>query len=300
MMVKVAEHYQSEMPSKRDAQGRVWYFSPSGDPYCVSTGREFVDPTTVMSASVWKFRTTIVKVAEQWELIDFQQPLHPTDDLTEPFSGIIRETIVITMMHRTQCPPPLLQEDPLPRDGGSEELPEVVEPSPGGDDKDVDMKAGDVVDESSPAAAPGIQLERRDPETLDVGGHVLNAESSAADLKSACRTLGIGATGSKSVLFKRLVKHMQRKEAQESLSLQDAAKLASRQPVAERVPKPPSPEQIALRSLTHIPFEKWCPICVSTRSRRDRHVQGSEAHRSEVAFHRSRWISSMWTWMALS
>ena len=141
------------------------------------------------------------------------------------------------------------------------------------------MKAGDVVDEPSPPAAPGIQLERRDPETLDVGGHVLNAESSAADLKSACRTLGIGATGSKSVLFKRLVKHMQRKEAEESLSLQDAAKLASRQPVAERVPKPPSPEQIALR--THIPFEKWCPICVSTRSRRDRHVQGSEAHRSE-------------------
>ena len=61
------------------------------------------------------------------------------------------------------------------------------------------MKAGDVVDEPSPAA-PGIQLERRDPETLDVGGHVLNAESSAADLKSACRTLGIGATGPKCAL----------------------------------------------------------------------------------------------------
>ena len=121
------EHCQSEMPSKRDAHGRVWYFSPSGDPYCVSTGREFVDPTTVVSASVWKFRTTIVKVAEQWELIDFQQPLDPTDDLIEPLPGIIRETAVITM-HRTQClpeliglafavhaPPPLPQERILSR-----------------------------------------------------------------------------------------------------------------------------------------------------------------------------------------
>ena len=118
---------------------------------------------------------------------------------------------MIGLAFTVHAPPPLLQEDPPPRDGDSEELPEVVEPSQGGDDKDTDMKAGDVVDEPSPPAAPGIQLERRDPETLDVGGHVLNAESSAADLKSACRTLGIGATGSKSVLFKRLVKHMQRK-----------------------------------------------------------------------------------------
>ena len=293
------EHYQSEMPSKRDARGRVWYFSPSGDPYCVSTGREFVDPTTVMSASVWKFRTTIVKVAEQWELIDFQQPLDPTDDLTEPLPGIIRETTVITMMHRTQClpeviglaPPPLLQEDPPPRDGDSEELPEVVEPSQGGDDKDADMKAGDVVDEPSPPAAPGIQLERRDPETLDVGGRVLNAESSAADLKSACRTLGIGATGSKSGLFKRLVKHMQRKEAEESLSLQDAAKLASRQPVAERVPKPPG-----LISLLRNGAPSACPLALGeiVMSR------GARLIVAKVAFHRSRWISSMWTWMALS
>ena len=57
------ERYQSGTSSTRDAHGRAWHVSPCGDPFCVSTGREFVDPTSDMSADVWKFRTTVAKVS---------------------------------------------------------------------------------------------------------------------------------------------------------------------------------------------------------------------------------------------
>ena len=130
-------------------------------------------------------------------------------------------------------------------------------------------------------ALPGIQLERVVPDSIEVEGVKLSVESAGSALKSACVQLGIGKTGSRTVLFKRLVRHMQRRKAEDELSFQAAAQLPERDPRPEPTPAMPTPEEIAKHNLTHIPFQKWCPVCVSTRSRRDRHQQGGESHQSQ-------------------
>ena len=84
--------------------------------------------------------------------------------------------------------------------------------------------ANDPVEDDEPPGVqpvmPGVQLERPVPEEIEVEGKRLTAETPAAELKLARRALGIGATGSKTVLFKRLVKHMWRRKMEDHLAYQ--------------------------------------------------------------------------------
>ena len=99
---------------------------------------------------------------------------------------------------------------------------------------------------------PGVQLELPTPETVEVEGVALSSGSSASALKMARASLGIGRTGSRTVLWKRLVRHMQRRQKEDNLTLQEAACPQE---------QPARPE--------------------SARSRRDKHQQGAGAHRSD-------------------
>ena len=278
-----------------DEHGNAWHFAPNGDPFCLSEGTTFVYPEDLMAPKLWKFRTTIVRVGDVWELIGFQQPLDASENLHELLPGVIYSSSMVTIMHRAkgmpdqvglsfekQEFPPVPMQVEVPSVDPSSALPgmaeppaEVPEPQ---DAEDADRPAFE--SEHEVPMAPGVQVQVPMPESIEVEGVTLTSESTAAELKRACRALGVGATGSKTVLFRRLVKYMKRKEAEATLSLQEAARCAERIPVEEKVPKGPTPEEEARHNLTHIPFAKWCPICVSTRSRRDSHVQGSEAHRS--------------------
>ena len=73
----------------------------------------------------------------------------------------------------------------------------------------------------------------------------MTAETPAAELKLACRARGIGATGSKTVLFKRLVRHMWRRKMEDDLALFEAAKLPERNPRPAAVPDEPTAEERA-------------------------------------------------------
>ena len=93
--------------------------------------------------------------------------------------------------------------------------------------------------------------------------------ASAAELKRACRSLGIGASGSKGALYKRLINHMRRRQVENDLSLQEAAKLPERAPRPEPpAPDMPDAETVARHNLTHVPFQKWCPLCEHTFTER--------------------------------
>ena len=252
-------------------------------------------PEDLMAPKLWKFRTTIVRVGDVWELIGFQQPLDASEDLHELLPGVIYSSSMVTIMHRAkgmpdqvglsfekQEFPPVPMQVEVPSVDPSSALPGMAEqPAEGPEPQDAEAADRPAFEsEHEVPMAPGVQVQVPMPESIEVEGVTLTSESTAAELKRACRALGVGATGSKTVLFRRLVKYMKRKEAEATLSLQEAARCAERIPVEEKVPKGPTPEEEARHNLTHIPFAKWCPICVSTRSRRDSHVQGSEAHRS--------------------
>ncbi|CAE7834903.1 RE2 [Symbiodinium sp. CCMP2592] len=275
-----------------DPRGRRWLFLPTGDPVCLSVGLNFVDPSAMMNTALWKFRTTVVKIAERWEVLELHQDLTSMSTMSGALSalddslpGVMYESLTMTVMHRTivepekfgfhvkpEAPNPLLDE-PLPQ-----VPPEPIRADEGMPDGANDSNAEDEQPGAQPVL-PGVQLEKPIPDEIDVEGKRLTAESPAAELKLACRALGIGATGSKNVLYKRLVKHVWRRKMEDDLALFEAAKLPERNPRSSPVPTEPSPEEVAKHRLTHVPYQPWCPLCVATRGRRDAH-RGDEAHRS--------------------
>ena len=260
-----------------------WGFLACGDPAFMTTGRTFIDPSPKMGIHLWKYRTTLIQIGEQWEMCDFQEPLEHCASLEEPLPGVIMPVSVLTIMHRAertleQCGIGVLSEfkfeDPkLPE---VPEIPEVI---------DIPMEEReDPPPPQPPAAPPGVMLQGGGDDHVVVEGIRLGPESNAAALKAACRSLGIGSSGSKAHLFKRLLNHMKRRQFEDALALEQAAKPLEHEPRAQSTPHTPTEEEIALHNLTHVPYKSWCPQCISSRSRRDRHDQGGENHASPGGF----------------
>ena len=242
-----------------DPHGRRWtFFLPTGDPVCLSVGLNFVDPSAMMNVELWKYRTTAVKIAERWEVLELHQDLSTVamfsgalSALDDSLPGVMYESLVMTVMHRSivepeklgfrlepEAPNPLLDAPPV-----------KVAPEPLQADEGMADGANDPVEDDEPPGVqpvmPGVQLERPVPEEIEVEGKRLTAETPAAELKLACRARGIGATGSKTVLFKRLVRHMWRRKMEDDLALFEAAKLPERNPRPAAVPDEPTAEERA-------------------------------------------------------
>ena len=52
----------------------------------------------------------------------------------------------------------------------------------------------------------------------------------------------------------------------------------------QRFVKEPSPEEIRLHQLTHLPYRGWCSACVSNRARSDRHERARSDERQCSTF----------------
>ena len=96
-----------------DPHGRRWtFFLPTGDPVCLSVGLNFVDPSAMMNVELWKYRTTAVKIAERWEVLELHQDLSAVATLSGALSalddslpGVMYESLVMTVMHRSIVEP---------------------------------------------------------------------------------------------------------------------------------------------------------------------------------------------------
>ena len=135
-------------------------------------------------------------------------------------------------------------------------------------------------DDKVPAPAP-VLLAGNSDEHVNVEGIRLGPDSSARELRAGCQRLGLGMSGSRNVLYRRLVAHSKKRALEDSLALENAAKPHVHQPRGEPVAEQPTDEQRAEHELTHVPFKKWCSYCVSSRSRRDAHRQEDERHDTE-------------------
>ena len=273
---------------KTDELGHQWKFMLNGDPFCLCDSTLHVSPAPLMGIDRWKYRTTVVKIAGRWELVELQQDLTKLDELEESLPGVLYATKTLTMIQRRpsdpkdfgmivledQSPPPLAS-NPAPHES---RLPTELQADEGMAD---DANLSEHGEAEVTPAAPGIELQGPVPEEVEVEGRRLSFNSTAAELKLVCKTLGIGSSGSKTVLYKRIAKHVWRRKLEDELALQEAASLPVRAPKPEPVPHEPSPEEVAKHRLTHVPYQPWCPLCVSTRARRDGHREGGEAHRSE-------------------
>ena len=282
------ETWSAGEEGKTDALGHQWKFMPNGDPFCLCDSTLHVSPAPVMSIDRWKYRTTAVKIAGRWELVELQQDVSKLEDLEESLPGVLYATKTLTMIQRRPSDPEdvgmTVLEDHGPQPLASNpvlrepRLPVELQADEGMPD---DANLSEHGEAEVAPAAPGIELQGPIPEEVEVEGRRLSANSTATELKLVCKALGIGSSGSKTVLYKRITKHVWRRRLEDELALQEAASLPVRTPKPEAVPHEPSPEELAKHRLTHIPYKSWCPLCVSTRARRDGHREGGEAHRSE-------------------
>ena len=62
----------------------------------------FVDPSPKMGIQLCRLRTTIIKIGEQWELCEFQEPLEFCESLEDLLPGVIMPVPVLTIMHRKE------------------------------------------------------------------------------------------------------------------------------------------------------------------------------------------------------
>ena len=100
----------------------------------------------------------------------------------------------------------------------------------------------------------------------------LTEQSSLATLRNAAEYLGIGTGDSKKTLWHRLNQQVQKIEHQQLFA--SANRLYKEQNkhkglVHVPLPRQPSQQERELHELVHLPYQPWCDVCVSCKSRAD-------------------------------
>ena len=89
------------------------------------------------------------------------------------------------------------------------------------------------------------------PSELVVEGIAIKPDSTLAVMRSACGLLGLGKSGGKAKVYKRLCEHVKKMELMMKHRALSQAKAATHEP-------------------THLPFKEWCEFCVANKARSDR------------------------------
>ena len=267
------------------AQG--WNFvGKSGTPVIMSKSKSFHDPSALLSTALWKFRTTLVRIGSEWELVKLHEDLSEVQELEAPLPGVLFATVTLTFMHRTREDPvdfgvTFSGMDPSASDPAKDTRDESINEEPA---EASDVAPGPVIelDEGMPDPAevsddngveepvqPRIMPDL--PQELEVEGVQIGPESSASVLRQACKALGVGQSGSKKTMFNRLHNALQRRDAEDQIALEQAARPPERPANVGPVPAEPSPEERLIHEVTHVPYKPWCEYCLGSRARRDSH-----------------------------
>ena len=180
-------------------------------------GNRFVDITMALPQEGCSFRTTIVKApdSDEWEILEWCESIVNVDELSALLpGGGSREMIVFAT--RRVVPPEELGV--MIGDGGGEP------PSPGSlptpPAEDADMLESE--QQQHGAAAPDQQAELEvdgalhdetpvdDDGSLVVDGTTLSMNSTLAVLRQAAQSLGLGRSGGKTTVLKRIKDHLTR------------------------------------------------------------------------------------------
>ncbi|OLP76617.1 Retrovirus-related Pol polyprotein from transposon TNT 1-94 [Symbiodinium microadriaticum] len=255
-------------------------------------GNRFVDVTMALPQEGCSFRTTLVKApySDEWEILEWCESIVNVDELSALLpGGESREMIVFAT--RRVVPPEEL--------GVSIGEGEGQPPSPGSLPS-IPAEDADILEsehQQHGAAAPDQQAELEvdgalhdeapvaDDGSLVVDGTTLSMNSTLAVLRQAAQSLGLGRSGGKSTVLKRIKDHLTRQSLIAAhLARQHLADSEERVPVEQRPVAVPSDEERRRHCLTHTPYREWCEHCVSFRARSDRHELRADDRRASSVF----------------
>ncbi|CAE7041880.1 unnamed protein product [Symbiodinium sp. CCMP2592] len=237
----------------------------------------YVDCTLAFPSLPIAFRTTLHNSPRGWLLHTLNEDLSTLDDFEVRFEAAfprpkMYETITIGSTYRLdvrQLFPehsdhPLVAV-PVPEESDGDPSPDAAM------DLDVNIDAGGVglganggdADEGeSPGAAGNAPGEK--PVVVD--GTELTLDCTLATLRAAAQSLGIGKSGGKATVLKRIKEFLARNDFLWANLPADVQLPREQAPVRE-----PSQDEVRKHSLTHMPFQAWCAECVQRRARSDRH-----------------------------
>ena len=144
-------------------------------------------------------------------------------------------------------------------------------------------------DAAGAQASLGVRQEGENPDRLpaelDVQGVVVRPSDSSDALKTlrqACELCGIGKSGGKATVHKRLASYV----AKYDLELKARPSDQGVVPNAVAPVREPSIAEQRLHELIHLPCQSWCKFCVQHKARNDAHeaVDSTECALSVVSF----------------
>ena len=123
------------------------------------------------------------------------------------------------------------------------------------------------VDRQAALEAERVDDASKLPDELEVLGVVVKPTDTLKVLREACTLAGLGKSGGKETVYRRLHNFVIRYDIQQRLSAQPS------EPKPNEVvpPTEPSAEERRLHELTHLPFKNWCRFCQEHKSRSDMH-----------------------------
>ena len=259
------------------------------------TASSLVDCAAALARYPVVCRTTLLNSPSGWKLHELNQLISDLDDpeVALPYYGMERMHDAITIASAAKInmqelfpgselgirPPavgsesdddPMIPVEPEPQhiveDGAKEgQVPGPLQMEPEGDDQTAANPAAPIV----------------------VDGVRLSLDCSLAVLRAACRSLGIGRSGGKAAVLKRIEGHLRK---QSLLERHVIVQEALNQPVEvheQPAVAPPTEEARRRHCLTHIPYAAWCEHCVQHRAGADRREARmiAPAPRSHLTMH---------------
>ena len=251
-------------------------------------GNRFVDITMALPHEGCSFRSTVAKCPElnQWEILEWCESIVDASDLSGPLPENATRELIVFATRKIVSPDELGLT--VASDSAESSRPHVLPPPP---EEPENMDQDEPQQHAAVAPDPGAELQvdaalrdevaADDDGTLVVDGVSLSLESTLAVLRQAAQSLGLGRSGGKSTVLKRIRDHLARQDLIAAhQARQQLAAAEERVPVEQKHVTAPSEDAYRQHCLTHTPYKEWCAHCVVFRARSDRHEAKTEDHRA--------------------
>ena len=224
-----------------------------------------------------QYRTTLVKADDgKGQVLELTEPLSLIIQPDAKFRELQGNRITITSVTTVEKDPLMMGfkfEDDGPVDLQGERHDDDgnhVLLAPDDEGQQGDVVALDAVEEEQEIAGGRVEVHPQKDDKIEVNGEILTAESSLANLRSACRSYGISTSGCKAKVFKKLVEHQKGLQMQTVFHASTHAMEAGmRVPRAATLAEAPHEATETQHRLSHTPYQPWCAGCIAHRARSD-------------------------------
>ncbi|CAE7322877.1 GIP [Symbiodinium sp. KB8] len=227
-----------------------------------------------------RYRTTLVSDGTAWNVVELNQDLSLLDqpeaefepkELRQVITIVSCDKVDIDVLFNQRAPSPAGDED---ANMSEKDLAEV--PHDFLDEIFDDINEGRLFDEAGeprfdPPGEPSAAAPGRGHIVVD--GVELHEGCNLKTLRAACTALGIGRSGGKATVLSRIASHLDKLRLLEKHQVEHDSLALEREPRQQAPVAAPTPEQIRLHQLNHIPYQPWCEHCIKYQARADKHVK---------------------------